>query len=213
MANKLFLAIIALFFLSCSKTAFDSAEEFYKWVNDKDNGYVKVQESNGFRLEVKCLPADYLAYLEVQKGEESYSESDVIGLQKEFGSSKTFVLTIEHEDKAVDPTYYNVMDMPEYKERIRKLNFNMKEHIYIKTDDGSEIAPVLATMENVYQLTNKKTLYLVFPNTNNQLNKSEMLDLVFEDTFLKTGINHFQFLNKDLNKLPKFNFIKNGITN
>jgi len=213
MGNKIFLVITVLVFLSCSKTAFDSEEEFYKWVNDADNGFVKVQESNGFRLEVKCLPTDYLTYLELSKRDKPYTKNDITQLQKEFGESKTFVLTIEHEDKAVDPTYYNVMDMPEYKERIRKLNFNMKEHIYIKGNDGSEITPVLATMENIYQVSNKKTLYLVFPNTDNKLNEAEMIDLVFEDTFLKTGINHFKFSNKDLNRLPKFNFIKNGITN
>lgn len=205
--------VVLLLLTACTKSSFDSEKEFYSWINDVDNGFVKVQKSNSFMLETKHLPASYLGYIEwKRKDEDNRTLKHYNDLVTSFKDSKTFTITISHEDK-VDPTYYDVWNMPEYKERIKELNFNMKEHIYVKTDDGSEIAPVLATMENIYHIASKKTLYLVFPNNNNQLNTSEKLDIVFEDTFLKTGISHFEFSNKDFEQLPTFNFIKHGITN
>ncbi|MDP2684160.1 MAG: hypothetical protein Q8P20_03820 [bacterium] len=193
-------------------SSLDSEKEFFFFINDKENGFIKKQDANGFELVVKYLPPTYLAYLEAQKEIGNGNFLDQYNrLLPEFLSAKTFILTIDPGLNISDPTYYNVGDLSDYKERIQEMNFNMKDHIYILLGNGKKIFPLSTSMENIYDLQTKKTIYLVFPDNDNILSKADLLDFVFEDTFLNTGINHFQFYKKDLDNLPELNFIKNGI--
>lgn len=210
--NRLIAIGLLLLMLSCTKTSFKSERDFYRWANDSENGLIKKRSANGFELTVKYLPPEYLAYIEAGKQKRAAVDSTLIN---DFKDSKTFLLTIDFSDEkqrklyADNVMHYGVSDMADYKERVHKLNFNMKEQIYIKTTDGKKLHPVLATMENIYHISSKKSLYLVFTDKDEQvdLNQSQTLDLVFEDDVFDTGINHFVFDGKEINVLPKFEFI------
>lgn len=192
---------------ACGKS-FKTEADFHKWLHDQENGLVKERSANGFSLKVKYLPGEYLAYLEAGRQKEKTAH-----YLKDFQNSRTFLFSIDYlskEDPNANILHYDVSNMPEYDQRVRELNFNMKDYIYIKTSDGKIHRPVLATMENIYHLSSKKDIYLVFADetTQGSLTNSEELDLVFEDGIFDTGINHFVFSKKHLNNLPEFAFIK-----
>ncbi len=190
-------------FYSCNDSI-DSKEELLTWMADVDNGYVKKNRANGFLLSMKYLPTEYLAINEMNKdGNSSKLYNEYL---KEFENSKTFILTIVHEDKTIDASTYKVSNLSEYSKRITDLSFNIKDIVYLKTNTGKKISPVLTTMENEYELGNKKTFYLVFSDEG-KIMASEKIDIILEDTFLDTGLSHFVFDTNKLNSLPNLKFV------
>ena len=201
------LFILTLFICGCSSD-FQTEREFYQWWNDSENGLVKEKEINDFKLIVKYMPPEYLAYNEL-KGK-NFTRSEYDDLYDKYKSSRTFLLSIlpADEKSTQDVLYYNLQSVEEYKQRIMEMNFSPGEYISLKTDCGV-YKPVLSTMENVYNIDPKRSLYLVFAdNEENQglLNANE-LDLVFEDYIFDTGINHFSFNKNKLDNIPVFSFL------
>jgi len=204
----IYILTLTLFICGCSSD-FKTESEFYKWWNDKANGLVKEKEINDFRLIVKYMPAEYLAFNEL-KGK-NYSKSEYDDLYDKYKSSRTFLLSIlpSDEKSTQNVLYYNLENFADYKKRILEMNFSPGDFISLKTDCGI-FKPVLSTMENVYNIDAKKSIYLVFAdNEENQgLIDANELDFVFEDYIFETGINHFFFNKNNLDNIPGFNFLK-----
>ncbi len=202
------LKISALVFLvsmmGCSSSV-DNEKEFLKWLGDQDNGFVKKAKANGFLLSMKYLPAEYLALNEMEKDGKSDMKYFKDYVNK-FKDSKTFLLMISNEENSVNAGNYDVTNLREYDQRIKDLSFNIKELLVLKTSSGKKYQPVLTTMENLYEISNKKSIYIVFTDDQKEILNSERLDIVFQDTFLDTGINHFVFESKKINNLPSLNF-------
>ncbi|WAC02747.1 hypothetical protein N7U66_03485 [Lacinutrix neustonica] len=177
-----------------------------KWLSESKNGFVKVSAANGFVLSIKYLPPEYLALNELSKddnnGDKTYN--DYLEL---FNKSRTFLLTINHEEESVDASKYGVFNLAEYSQRIKDLSFNIKDVIFLKTSSGHKYNPVLTTMENMYEIRNKKSIYMVFSDDQGEILNSEKLDIVFQDIFLDTGISHFVFDKKKIDQLPNLNFL------
>ena len=201
------LFILALFMGGCSSD-FKTEREFYQWWNDEANGLVKEKEINDFRLIVKYMPPEYLAYNEL-KGK-NYTKAEYDDLYDKYKGYRTFLLSIlpADEQSTQNVLYYNLQSVEEYKQRIMQMNFNPGEFISLKTDCGV-YKPVLSTMENVYNIDTKRSLYLVFvDNEENQgLISANELDFVFEDYIFDTGINHFSFNKNNLDNIPVFGFL------
>ncbi|WP_303423487.1 hypothetical protein [Tamlana sp. 2_MG-2023] len=155
---------------------------------------------------MKYLPPEYLALNEYKKdaGNGDKTVNDYLEL---FNKSRTFLLTITHDDENVDASKYGVTNMSDYSQRIKDLSFNIKESLVLKTDSGEKYNPVLTTMENLYEIGNKKSIYIVFSDDYKNVLKSEKLDIVFQDTFLDTGITHFVFKRNKIDNLPHLNFL------
>ena len=197
--------ICVLFCFSCSTTV-DSEQELLQWLNKKDQGFVKKTKANGFVMTMKYLPPEYLAINEMGKDEENGRQS-IEEYLKEFKNSRTFLLTIQHDDENVDAGTYGVRNLQEYNQRIQALSFGLKQAIQLKTDSGKKYEPVLTTMENLYEIGNKKSIYIVFSGEHQEIFTSEKLDIVFQDTYLDTGISHFVFQKKNIDQLPTLTFL------
>jgi len=197
----LFLAL----FISCNATI-DTEKELLKWLSKPSNGFVKKSSANGFVLSMKYLPPEYLALNEYRKddGNGNKSFNDYLA---SFDKSRTFLLTIIHDDENVDASKYGVSNLSDYSKRIKDLSFNIKESLLLKTSSGNAYNPVLTTMENLYEIGNKKSIYIVFSDENEDILNSEKLDVVFQDTFLDTGITHFVFESKKIDNLPNLIFL------
>lgn len=204
--NKIYILcfIVILLFVKCSDNEIDSQSDLIHWIADEDNGMVKKTEANNFKLTMKYLPPELLALNET-------GANDSLGryekFLKEFEQSRTFVLSIKNNDPRVDITNYGITDMTDYKIRISYLNFFIKDDIYIITQSGKKIKPVLSTMENIYEIGDTKSIYIVFADDNAEVLKSNTLDIVFEDNITDTGISHFLFEKKFLNNTPTLNFL------
>lgn len=198
------ICIFLLIAMSCS-SSINNEKELLKWLGDSDHGFVKKTKANGFLLSMKYLPAEYLALNEMKKDNKT-DMNDFQGYVDKFKNSKTFLLTISHDEETVNISNYNVANLSEYGQRVRDLSFNIKEVLVLKTSLGKKYNPVLTTMENAYEIANKKSIYMVFSDDQKEILNSEQLDIVFQDTFLDTGISHFVFESKKINNLPNLNF-------
>ncbi len=204
--NKIYMLgfIVILLFVKCSDNDVDSQSDLIHWIADEENGMVKKTEANNFILTMKYLPPELLALNEA-------GNKDSLDLYKkylkEFKGSRTFILTMKNQNASVDITNYGVTDITEYKSRISYLNFDIKDHVYIKTESGRKIKPVLSTMENIYEIGDTKSIYFVFADENEEVLKSNTLDIVFEDNIIDTGISHFLFAKKFLDNTPTLNFL------
>jgi len=197
------LLVFFIISTSCS-TTISNETELLKWLGDTDNGFVKKTKANGFVLSMRYLPPEYLALNEMQKDSRDMSFFDEY--VDKFKDSKTFLLTISNDNESLNASNYNVANLKEYDQRIKDLSFNIKEVLVLKTSSGKKLKPILTTMENAYEVVNKKSIYMVFSDDGMEILNSERLDVVFQDSFLDTGISHFVFESEKINNLPNFNF-------
>jgi hypothetical protein len=194
----------ALILNSCT-TSIRTETAFLKWLDNPKNGLVKKASANGFSFSLKYLPSEYLAYTEMTKGNDGKNREEFLN---DFEGSISMLFSIEHDIQGIDATNYDVQNMVGYKQRINELNFGLKEHLFIKGTDGKKIRPVLTTFENSYEIGGKKTFYVVFPKIPSIQQKTESVDIVFDDPFLDTGISHFVFKKQNIEQqIPTLEFI------
>lgn len=200
-----FCVSIALTSCKFRPSELDTYKEYKTWLTDPENGLSKTKYVNGLKLTVKYLPTDYLVYQDLQ-GEGDIKVVD--SLRNRYKQSHTFLLNIapDARDKEM-PQGASVMtrdikDMEDYKLRSLIMNFDMQHYISIKNGE-LEFVPVLAEMENTYDLTKDRTIYLVFSdNAKGDLLMGETLDFIFEDEIFATGLNHFKFDAEDIREVP-----------
>lgn len=195
---------------SACNQSFKSEQEFYKWLNDHDNGLITTRTTGSIKISVKYLAPEFLAYREL-KQTNNYTRELKDSIVNVYKNSLTFLLAIgpDESKEDFDIMTTGVENIVEFNERVKKLNFEIGQFITLKTENG-EYKPVLSTLENVYGLTNKRNIYIVFaPNEESKkLLCAQKLDLVFEDDIFLTGINHFKFDKKKLDNIPHINFWK-----
>jgi hypothetical protein len=208
--SNLGLMLVLLLFQQCGRDKeIRDVGEYIKWINDPENGLVQSKYIEGVKLKARFLPAEYLAYKEME-GFQKKTEETRDSLISCYSKSKTFLLTIGVDDRKKkaegDIMYKGVTEYDEYRTRSYTMNFDMEEYIKLKAGDQT-FRPVLSTMENVYSLSSDRNIYLVFSDDQaGNLFLAKDLDLTFNDEIFSTGINHFIFNNRNLNKIPHFIF-------
>ena len=192
-----FLTLVATC-VSCN-TTIDSPAELYRWIHDEDNGFVKARSINNIVLVAKYLPPEYLALQEL-RSEDTLDMERFHELKEEYADSKTFLLTIAPRDGFGDVMYYGVQNQKEYEDRFRQLNFHVDDLLALRIGT-QRLRPVLHTMENTYELTKEKSIYLVF-SSDVAWDNAQKMDLVFDDRLFETGISHFVFNQEELELPP-----------
>jgi hypothetical protein len=192
--NKYFIiASLALIFTGCKNTTVSHAIEYNEWLNKSENACKVSKEVNGMIIDVKLLPQNYLA-LKESETKDGYNKYD--SLLKTYEHSTTFLLTFKPKEghKGNDVMFEGVENYSDYIERSTELNFELESKIVLKTNKGS-FAPVLSSLENTYGLTKGRQVYLVFADKNlkNEIQNSDLLDLVYTDDIYNLGILHFTF--------------------
>ncbi|MCF6361702.1 MAG: hypothetical protein L3J29_13200 [Cyclobacteriaceae bacterium] len=208
----IYIALLSMSLLTSCSNGISSPNELMHWVNNPDQGLIKTKLINGFKLTVKYLPPQYLAWQDI-KGEQ-YAKNTYDSILNGYTKFRTFLLTIapDEEHSQADIMFYDVINKVDYKKRVQDLNFNIASYISLHTKSG-ELFPVLHTLENTYELAKHKSIYLVFADNENikDLLTSEKLDFKFSDTLFDTGISHFVFHKADFDTVAKMKFELNKI--
>lgn len=195
---------------SCQKETVTSPQEYFRWMNDEENGLVRTRYVNGLEVKVKYLPPQYLAYQELENLE-SYTPYQKDSIMDQYKSNLAFVMSIgsdERKEEGIDIMYKNVRDYREYAERTYNMNFEMEEFITLSAD-GKEYSPVLSAMENIYGLDSKRNILFVFaPNgkSDHTFQEAEKLDFIYKDELFDLGTNHFVFKKEAIQSVPEFPF-------
>ena len=154
---------------------------------------------------------DYLVYKDLSAISPK-SQTTVDSLQALYSSSITFILNIAPDmEKLSGPKMGSVMtkgigNFEDYKARAMTMNFDMSDFVSLKTETA-EFTPVIAELENTYDLTQDRNIYLVFSDDKEgTLKNAEVLTFVFEDEIFNTGTNQFKFTGADLSQCPQIDW-------
>ena len=201
------LLLLLILMSSCSKKEIKDIPSFGEWINQTENGLIRIKKINNLKLSVKYLPPEYLALREVS---EVHNSTRIMydSLLKLYKKNSTFILNISPEgaNGNKDVMYAGVNNYKEYKQRVFDLNFDFSSYVFININDKLYPAK-LSNLENTYSISNDRNFYLVFSDS--ILNTGNDIDFVFDDEIFNTGISHFEFQAKDLKKIPEVNFYKN----
>lgn len=199
------LCISALILASGPTTEVHSFREYVEYLSDPDNGLVKERFVNGLKLRVKYLPPDYMAYQELSK-DNGWTREAHDSLRSYYAECFNVVLSIGPDDETAtgDIMMAGVRSYEDYANNVYDMNFSMERFISLKAD-SREYKPVLSTLENVYGLQQHRNIVLAFVDNHRgeDLRRSETLDVVFRDELFRTGINHFVFLQSDVQSVPQ----------
>lgn len=191
------LYYIAALLPACQPAKLSEAD-FYRWMNNPDNGLVQSKKVNDLRITVKYLPPQWLTYRE----EKSYQGGMEISNneQSSYQSSHVFLLTIQPD--AEDIMYHGVADYVAYKERIMALNFHLEEYVQLRIGERI-LKPVLHTLEDTYGVAPHRNVYIVFADEqSDSITSNQELDFVLADQIFNTGISHFVFSQQALAQAP-----------
>jgi len=203
--KSLYIALISVLLISCSNEELKTVGDLDTYIKNPENGLVKVKEVNGYRMVMQLLPSEYLALKEKPTDKTTFDS-----IQKEYSQSMNFLFSIEPdgEKRKNDVVMNGVRNYEEYKQKFTSLSFGIQDYFSIQNESASYY-PVLSNMEPVYQLKAGRSFNIVFAPQDEQsiqdFEEMQNIDIVFEDAFFDTGINHFVFNKKDLKNIPTKN--------
>src|SRR4051812_31128095 len=90
--------------------------EFYRWINDPENGLVQSKKANDLTITVKYLPAAFLAYKEL-KNTPGAGKREMDSLLNYYQHSRTFLMTIKPStttEASGDVIYLGIGNYQEY---------------------------------------------------------------------------------------------------
>ena len=198
--------------LSGCMPSIKSEAELYSWLANPENGLVKNRNVAGVALSARYLPPAYLAFRELKSAspQERIAQGDSV--LNTYRGSYTFLLRLGPDDAAGEQ--FNIQELgvenlEEYRDQTYTLNFDLAPDFSLRTGKGA-LQPVSASMENIYGLSNSRTIYLVFSPATQQeaqiLAEASELDLVYTDRLFDTGIHHFTFESEAVYNIPSFEF-------
>ncbi len=195
--------VFVLFLASCGGKKIRDFGEYSQWLNEPENGVVKSRTVLGIKYTLKYLPVDYMVYKDVS-GRGSKTKAEIDSIRKQYEHSLTFVLNINPIDQQGGSIMSrDIRNFEQYKMRSAEMNFGMQNWITLEFGDES-ISPVFAELENTYDLTKDRNIYIVFNKSQQEIleNTSE-IDLVFDDQLFSTGITHYKFKAYQLENIPE----------
>ncbi len=176
-------------------------KEAYSWLNDPKNMLISSKENGLFLIDVKLLPSQFLALQEIENQHLSKSEFGLI--HEKYKNSLTFIMIIKSKKNIdFDLTQININSVAQLKARVQNLNFEIKNQIRLKNNDKEpiQLSPVIVSVENLYNISQSKTINIVFENI---VKNNNQIILEWDDTIFDTGINSFKFNLQGLKNFPE----------
>lgn len=197
--------LVLLVIVGCggsSQLNFDDAESY---LLEQMATQAVSHSANGYEVEVKQLPTEYLAVREV-KADGRINQVAYDSAHASYGEALYFLLTIKPQEgvREGDIMMHDVTEYEQYQKRFLDLSFTLRDRLTLEFEGGS-LAPVLATTEHGYGLAAHRSAMLAFaPGTasEEQAMKSGPVAVVFDDRIFQTGISRFPFTTTTLNDLP-----------
>ncbi|RYD54593.1 MAG: hypothetical protein EOP56_18890 [Sphingobacteriales bacterium] len=198
-----FFCFFALSIGSCSNSI-KTIDEYNAWLNESRNGCIKTKTIAGINVDVKYQPPSYvvLKQLSARKGMSEASRDSIMAVQNKL---LTFLITIgpdknlAKEKRAGSVMYEGISNQGEYNERVLQMNFFMEQYVRLYID-GKEQQPVLALVENLYELSDSRTFVLVFAplTANENLLKGKEYLFEYDDPFFNLGKVQMNFAGEKL---------------
>jgi len=186
--------------IACTKSPL-SKDEMIEYIMKEANGLNKIHENNGYKIRLTYRPNDMIVLQDI-RSEEKITKEILEKAKKNYSNYAYFILELSYQDQEIinkglsNPNVYGNM--------IEQLAFGMHDLASIVTSTKDTVPLADCIFIRMFGMTGSNTLMLVF--NNEKINQSESFDLILKDNGFGYGYNKFNFLTKDINKVPELNF-------
>jgi len=193
---SLYTALLAFLLLGCSGPAQLNVSDAESYFIEHMNQQAVRHTANGYELEVKPMPSQYLALRET-KVSGILTQASYDSAHASYGQARYFLLTIkpQHGVRQGDIMMHDVQDYQAYQERFLDLSFQLSDRLTMEFEGGA-LPPVLTNTEHGYGLTEHRSAMVAFAPSSDaeyQAITNGPVTLVFDDRIFKTGISRFPF--------------------
>ena len=197
--------IITLFLLltACASSELD-IDAYFKYLAEPSNGLYKTNRVQQFEIRARYLPVDYLIYKDYKR-DKNLTTINIDSLKENYQGSLTFLLQIapnKAEGHEFDVMTQTVSTVTDFKSQSHHMNFEMQEHLSLKIGD-QVFKPVLVELENTYELTQHRNFMVTYAlDAATLASDYKSIDFVYQDELFGTGIHHFLFEQRAIEKTP-----------
>jgi len=191
---KIFLILSILFLTACNSKK--SPIDYIQWVNDPENGMVKIKETNTTQLECKYTPTEYVVLKQFKKGT---VDTVVYNAEvNEINNMYHFILKFQNHDGS-NLIKDNYSTQESFQQKSMYLSYDIKSDLKLVQGLDTTFC-VLNHHERTYGNTPYEQILLSFPKLNK---KVEELTLIFDDRVFGFNRVKFNFSKRDLENIPK----------
>jgi hypothetical protein len=193
--NNLFcLLIFFLFTLTACRQTVHSEEELLQYIQDPENGLIKVMQEGDVEAQVYYKPSILLAMQELKT--RNYVDREKV--EAEYDKNLCFMLSLSKNDQELEAFYYVTGN--NFEEKVRELAFGMSQYVHIETDKGTTIALQDYIYPRMYGGSGKSTMMLIFEKE--KFSGLKKFSLVLNDPGIGIGREKFVFEMRDIEKVP-----------
>lgn len=177
-----------------------SIPEYFRWVENKENGLIKRKEIGNYFFELQYKPTEYvtLQMLQDEKFDsltfkkESENNSDMLYFTLRIGS-------IEGNDS---PISSNMQESGEFFKRVEYLSFEIQKDFKL-VEGRDTLSCLLNHFERTYELTPYNTFVLAFANPVEGGVPEKDLKFIYNDNVFGSGTVNFIIKSETINNVPK----------
>jgi hypothetical protein len=174
------------------------AADYIRYINNKENGFKKILQIEGWNFCMQYRPYDYIMLME-NKGQ--LNGYDLEKRKSELNGTAWFNISIKRIDNSITPLRYGISSIEEYNTRLNYyLNEAEKDITLIYGSDT--LRPVSYLFENNYNLSPQETMVVGFYLPKGENDPRKNMQLSFIDRVFKNGIIKAEFSEDVLKNIP-----------
>ncbi len=193
------LIVYGLMFFCCFSCKHSmKAADYIRYINNKENGFKKILQIEGWNFCMQYRPYDYIMLME-NKGQ--LNGYDLEKRKSELNGTAWFNISIKRIDNSITPLRYGISSIEEYNTRLNYyLNEAEKDITLIYGSDT--LRPVSYLFENNYNLSPQETMVVGFYLPKGENDPRKNMQLSFIDRVFKNGIIKAEFSEDVLKNIP-----------
>ncbi|CAM1365457.1 conserved exported hypothetical protein [Tenacibaculum sediminilitoris] len=198
--NRIYLLLVLILISSCTSKTFETKEEMWKYLQDKDHNYLQEKNVNGYDFSLLYKPTDLLVDQEL--GDEITSEK-VVKLREKYSRYIYFTLSMSRDNKELLST--TPRNRQEFGAMVNELAFGMDKKVHVFTPKKDTLDLLDYVYPRMYGMSRATTMLFVYPREEKYL-QEEYLNLTIGDLGTYTGEVKFKVPTKIIKNEPTIEF-------
>ncbi len=179
-----------------------SVDDYVRWVNDPENGFVQEVVIENFKLTCKIQPAAYLALKELRMQGIPFTSNALDSTVRQYGQYIYAILQIGLEKGNEDFLKYKIRNDQDYFDRLKYFTNDVSHDLFIRDNQDTGVC-LINHFERSYSVSSYNSMILSF-DTLSETDHDKVI--VFNDQILGIGKVQFRFPNKIFRFNPTIDF-------
>lgn len=184
----------------CSSPIFNSSNELWTYLKDKDHGYLQQKNVNGYDFSLLYKPTDLLVQQELS---ENPTKEEIQQLREKYQKQMYFTLSMSRNGKELLST--TPKNRQEFGAMVTQLAFGMNEKVHLFTTKKDTLPLLDYNYPRMYGMSNATTMLFVYPRDAKFL-EQEYLNFAIQDLGTYTGEVKFKIETEKIENEPSLTF-------